>query len=287
MTRSEYSAQYERYLREVEDTIFSSLPATGLVAEAMRYAVTGGKRVRGVAVLAIAELLGGLNDDCRRAAAALECVHAYSLVHDDLPCMDNDDMRRGRPSCHRQFGETTALLAGDGLLTHAFSLIGDMASAEAGRDCARALSAAAGASGMILGQEIDLSPERPQTLAQLDRLHSHKTGDMFAACARLAAAATGRGAHTETLESFMRSIGLVFQIVDDVLDVTSTDEVLGKPVHSDEKNGKVTYLSFMSINECRELAGKLTADAVAALKADFTGCDFLEELANSLAVRVC
>ena len=102
MTRSEYSAQYERYLREVEDTIFSSLPATGLVAEAMRYAVTGGKRVRGVAVLAIAELLGGLNDDCRRAAAALECVHAYSLVHDDLPCMDNDDMRRGRPSCHRQ-----------------------------------------------------------------------------------------------------------------------------------------------------------------------------------------
>lgn len=285
MENKDYQIKYDYYRAEIEKKLSSAVCFDSAVGQAMRYATERGKRVRGVAVLAMCDMLQADREDGLNAAAAIECIHAYSLIHDDLPCMDNDDFRRGLPSCHKKFGETTALLAGDALLTFAFELAAKIENPASSREAAKALAESAGAAGMVLGQELDLSETRPSSVAELDRLHGYKTGKLFECCARLACACAGKG-KVDVLTRFMREIGLVFQIVDDLLDVTSNQEVLGKPINSDQKNGKITYISFITPEECRALALKKTADAVALIERECSGCEFMTAFARSLAARV-
>lgn len=284
---NDFSSKYNEYKALVDSAVSELVEYNSVVGNAMKYSVTGGKRIRGVLVYAFCDFLGGANSNTRLAAAAIECLHAYSLIHDDLPCMDNDDFRRGIPSCHKKYGEYIALLAGDGLLTHAFSLLSMIDNPTASQRAAAALSECGGANGMILGQEIDLCSERPKNISELERLHYHKTGKLFECTAMLACACMASPPSIElALKDFMRELGLVFQIVDDILDVTSTTEILGKPVDSDSKNNKVTYLSFMSIEDCKRLALTKTKDAVDKLEASIGKNDFLSELAFDLARRV-
>lgn len=217
-------------------------------------------------------------------------IHTYSLIHDDLPCMDNDDMRRGRPSNHRAFGEDTALLAGDALLTLAFeTALSEKAvkatSAKAAADAGRILASFAGVSGMVGGQFIDLSIEGKKVEAEtLEKMYGKKTGALLKASCVLGCIAAG--ADDEKLkaaEEFGGKIGLVFQIIDDVLDVVSTPEVLGKPILSDEENEKTTFMSIYGEEKCRQIAKKLTDDAVKAL--DIFGKDESAEL-RELAINL-
>ena len=217
-------------------------------------------------------------------------IHTYSLIHDDLPCMDNDDMRRGRPSNHCAFGEDTALLAGDALLTLAFeTILSEKAvkstSAKAVADAGRILASFAGVSGMVGGQFIDLSIEGKKVEAEtLEKMYGKKTGALLKASCVLGCIAAG--ADDEKLkaaEEFGGKIGFVFQIIDDVLDVVSTPEVLGKPILSDEENEKTTFMSIYGEEKCRQIAKKLTDDAVKAL--DIFGKDESAEL-RELAINL-
>lgn len=287
MTKENFHIKYDDYKKIVDDRLSLLLNFDSEVGQAMRYVALDGKRVRGVLVLATADMLGGYDENCVLAACAIECLHAYSLIHDDMPAMDNDDFRRGQPSCHKKFGEYIALLAGDALQTFAFQLISDIDDAKASRGCCRALAICGGANGMALGQELDLDKNRPSNIEQLNRLHRHKTGKLFECCALLACACKGVEINDAApVVEFMSDIGLAFQIVDDMLDVTSTAEVLGKPICSDQKNGKVTYVSFMSIDECKSRALKITEDAAAKLKKAYSDSDFLSALATDLAARI-
>ena len=222
---------FENYREKVEARLEELLPEceTSRVREAMRYSLLGGKMVRGVFTLAFADMLGGATADTLDAACALEMVHAYSLIHDDLPCMDNGAMRRGKPSCHVKYGEYTALLAGDGLLTDAFGVLSRLSEPAFSAGCTRVLADAAGSDGMIYGQELDLGAENSEkTEKELRELDAHKTGKLFEACALLAEASIAHPAKAAAARDFASQIGFVFQIVDDILDVTANDDELGK-----------------------------------------------------------
>jgi len=220
---------------------------------------------------------------------ALELVHTYSLIHDDLPCMDNDDLRRGKPSCHKAFGESTAMLAGDVLLTEAFNVVANApASPIVSVRAARALGAGAGSHGMVYGQELDLKYEAlAATEEQLRLIHRNKTGALINAAVQMgAAAAQASETQCKELEDYAFGIGLVFQIVDDVLDVTSTAEQLGKPIGSDSENGKTTFVTLYGAEGAMELAKKLNNETCASLHAEFgEKAAFLEQLAKELLVR--
>lgn len=287
-TKEQYSEMInqalETYLYPVND-------GQDIVVDAMRYSVrNGGKRVRPMLVLEFCRVCGGIVEDALPFACALEMIHTYSLIHDDLPCMDDDDMRRGKPSCHKQFGEAYALLAGDGLLTLAFETL-TKAKNIAASDIVRAvqtLSALSGVSGMIGGQVIDLLSEDGEPddalLRRIDRL---KTGALIQASVRLGciAASVTDEKILNAADIYAQSIGLAFQIVDDILDVTSSTEALGKPVGSDEKNDKVTFVKLLGLEKCKALAEDLTKTAVQALD-DLPGdTKFLTDFANALAVR--
>ncbi|MBP6288222.1 MAG: polyprenyl synthetase family protein, partial [Faecalibacterium sp.] len=266
------------------------LPETSEVCRAARYSLLGGgKRIRAVLVLSVCDLLGGDKAAAGQFAAAVEMLHCYSLIHDDLPCMDNDDLRRGRPSCHKAFDEATAMLAGDVLLTEAFEVVANApASAQACVRAARALGAGAGSRGMVYGQELDLKYEAlAATEDQLRLIHRNKTGALINAAVQMGAAAAE--ADTETcrvLEAYAYGLGLVFQIVDDVLDVTSTPEQLGKPIGSDSENGKTTFATLYGVQGAMDLAQKLNAETCAQLHSHFgTKAAFLEQLAQQLLVR--
>ena len=248
----------------------------------------GGKRVRAVLVLAACRLAGGSAEAAADYAAALEMLHCYSLIHDDLPCMDNDDMRRGRPSCHRQFDEATALLAADALVTAAFEAVANAPlPAESRAEAAAVLAKAAGARGMLYGQELDKRFERePAGEAQLLELHRHKTGALILAAVQMGcAAAADAGAVRTPLEQYASEIGLVFQIVDDVLDVTSDAATLGKPIGSDAENGKTTFVSLYGLDGARRLAAQHNDAALAALAPLGEAADFLRQLACGLLER--
>ncbi len=238
---------------------------SGKMAEAMAYAtLDGGKRIRAFLTIEFARLFGACIEDCAYYAAAIEMVHAYSLVHDDLPCMDNDDIRRGKPSCHKAFGEDVALLAGDALLTYAFEICASAPlSAEKNALAVKTLAQCAGAMGMCGGQEIDLLTNCPD-YESLKILHYKKTGGLIAAASLLGYIASPLE-YSEEIADMIReyalSIGLAFQIIDDLLDVRSTTEVLGKPVGSDEKNGKKTVLSYMTEDEADRIAESLSVNA--------------------------
>ena len=290
----EYKAQYEAYLAQASKALDAAcgqfLPETSEVCRAARYSLLGGgKRIRAVLVLSVCDLLGGDKAAAGQFAAAVEMLHCYSLIHDDLPCMDNDDLRRGRPSCHKAFDEATAMLAGDVLLTEAFEVVAHApASAQACVRAARALGAGAGSRGMVYGQELDLKYEAlAATEDQLRLIHRNKTGALINAAVQMGAAAAE--ADTETcrvLEAYAYGLGLVFQIVDDVLDVTSTPEQLGKPIGSDSENGKTTFATLYGVQGAMDLAQKLNAETCAQLHSHFgTKAAFLEQLAQQLLMR--
>ena len=243
-----------------------------VIYEAERYSLlSSGKRVRAALTIESCKMLGGKVEAALPFASAIEMVHTYSLIHDDLPCMDDDDLRRGRPTNHKVFGEAYAVLAGDGLLTDAFGICA--MNPHVTGDCAATavaiLSGAAGSRGMIKGQVIDIYGESHiLSESELVELHMGKTGAMICASVQLGCLAAGYAPNHETtqrLTEFAQKIGLVFQIVDDVLDVTSTNEELGKNIGSDKEKNKTTFLSFFSVDEARRYARALTQEAIECL----------------------
>lgn len=273
----------ETYLADVSD-------GQDIVLEAMRYSVeNGGKRVRPMLTLEFCRVCGKDPSAALPFACALEMVHTYSLIHDDLPCMDNDDFRRGKPSCHKQFGESYALLAGDGLLTLAFETLtrAELPESDICR-AVRTLAACAGIRGMIGGQVLDLlSEESAPDYALLEKIDRLKTGALMEAAVLLGCIAAGVTDETVlcAAQTYAQSIGLAFQIVDDILDVTGNEAELGKPIGSDEKNQKVTFVRLLGLQECQSLADKLTARAVSALTEIPGDTTFLADFAKQLAVR--
>ncbi len=263
------------------------------VFDSMKYSVeNGGKRVRPLLTLLFCDACGGNVLQAVPMATAVEYIHTYSLIHDDLPCMDNDDFRRGKPSNHKVYGEATALLAGDGLLTAAFERISawckaGLYDAEVAVNAIEELSRCAGSRGMIGGQVIDLANEnnpdvKIETLQLLDNL---KTGALIeAACVMGCIVAKADSDKIDAARTFASKIGLAFQIKDDILDVTSTAEKLGKPIGSDAQNGKSTYVGILGIEKCQQLVEELTNDAIKALEA-FPENGALLEYAEYLAKR--
>ena len=284
-----YQQQVENTLQRMMETVFPP-QAGSAVARAAAYSLLGGgKRVRGVLTLAASALVCGDAAPAESYAAALEMLHCYSLIHDDLPCMDNDDFRRGRPSCHKAFGETTALLAGDALLTAAFETL--CRNENGGEKNARAvqlLARAAGPHGMVLGQELDLAAEEtPVDEAGLLLIHTNKTGRLLRAAVGLGAIAAGAsGVQAAALDGYAERIGMVFQIVDDILDVTATSEELGKPIGSDAENNKTTFVTLKGIDAARAEAERLTREACVLLQNTFgESADFLCNYAQKLVER--
>ena len=257
--------------------------------EAMKYSLlSGGKRVRATLVIETCKALGGDASAALPFACAVEMIHTYSLTHDDLPCMDDDDMRRGKPTCHKVFGEAIATLAGDGLLTDAFSVcaMNPHVSGDAAATSVALLSGAAGSFGMVKGQTSDIYGETHRlSEGELVELHLGKTGAMICVSVQLGCLAAGYAPNSEMCEKltvFARNIGLVFQIVDDILDVTSTEEELGKNIGSDKDSNKTTFMTFFSPEEARAYAEKLTEEAVEKLE----GIGGVEGLI-SLAMLLC
>jgi geranylgeranyl pyrophosphate synthase len=258
--------------------------------EAMRYSLqAGGKRLRPVLVLAAAESLGAPAATALPAAVAIECLHTYSLIHDDLPCMDNDDLRRGRPTAHRQFDEATALLAGDALLTHAFALLAESYAAEPvlAHTLIRELAAAAGSRRLIGGQMADLLAEKtPADAAGLEFIHLNKTAAMIEAA--LVMGGCLGGAATPALATFRRAgrhLGLAFQITDDVLDATADSATLGKTAGKDARAGKSTFVQLHGLETSRRLAQEHSAAAKAAFGELAGDTAFLVALVESMASR--
>ena len=259
--------------------------------EACRYSLlAGGKRVRPALTLEFCRLFGGDPQNALPFAAAVEIIHTFSLIHDDLPCMDDDDLRRGRPTSHKVFGEAYALLAGDGLALDAFGIAvsNPTVSPEARVEAVRLLSAAAGTAGMVRGQVADMFGEQNTlTYEELLFLHAHKTGALIRVAAQLGVLAAGFGVDSPEMEAavgYAERIGLAFQVVDDVLDVTSTPEAMGKSVGGDADHHKNTFLSFKTIPEAEAFADALTEEAV-SLVSPYGGSERLIALARYLAVR--
>ncbi|HTK80044.1 MAG TPA: farnesyl diphosphate synthase [Rhizomicrobium sp.] len=279
----------------VETSLDTLLPRPagpeGRVVEAMRYtALGGGKRLRAFLVLETAGVLGLAREEAARVAAAVECVHAYSLIHDDLPAMDDDDLRRGKPTAHRAFDEATAILAGDALLTFAFELTG---SPEAHKDAAvrceliTHLAQAAGYAGMIAGQMIDMAVEgRAPGLPEITRLQSLKTGALIAyPCEAGAILAGASSAARDALKSYGRDLGLAFQIADDLLDAEGTAAETGKKVGKDAERGKATFVSVLGIEQSREQARAVADRAAARLDLFGEKAELLRALARFVVER--
>jgi len=273
----------------LEGLRFSGEPGTARLEEAMRYSLlAGGKRIRPVLALATAEALGRDADDVLAFAAAIEMIHTYSLIHDDLPAMDDDGLRRGQPTCHVAYGEDVAILAGDGLFAEALRLAlteqpGDSASLVA---AVRELTAAAGVDGMVGGQFIDVAGATTPDAAGLRRLHELKTGRLIAASVRCPLLLCNAGGPaTIGLARFAAELGVVFQIVDDILDVTGNNSELGKPSGSDARNGKRTYVSMYGLDRAHELARESHAAARAALGQADGPTERLERIADYILTR--
>lgn len=262
-----------------------------IIYEAMRYSVfAGGKRLRPVLLLSACEAVGGNIEDALPFACAMEMIHTYSLIHDDLPAMDNDDFRRGNPTCHKKFDEGIAVLAGDCLLNYAFEIMLNEAVKNNNLHLTRAakiIGELAGTKGMIVGQVADvISEDKPVSEEMLMYIHNNKTGGLIKA-ALMAGAVIG-GADDETvakLEAVGKDMGIAFQIQDDILDVTSTTEVLGKPVFSDEKNNKTTYVSMFGLEKAKSDYAELSSKTINAIQ-QLENSEFLCEYAKQLVKRI-
>ena len=264
------------------------LPQAGL-AEAMRYSLlAGGKRIRPMLVLEFCRISGGNTEAAMPVACAVEMLHTYSLIHDDLPCMDNDELRRGKPTNHIVYGECTATLAGDTLQAEAFgTILRSELPAERKAACAEILAGAVGLDGMCCGQYLDMLWEgRSLTEQELTEINSRKTGALLAAACQMGVAAAGGTARMlECAGHFGAALGMAFQIRDDMLDVLSTEEELGKPIGSDRQEQKNTYMVLMGREGCEKTIAKLTQFAKQILSEAFEDTAFLQELADALSVR--
>lgn len=283
MTLKEYKVIVEQ---ELDKVFVDNTLAQNIIFESSRYSLlAGGKRLRAIFLLEFCRLFSGSYEKAVPFARAIEMIHAYSLIHDDLPCMDNDDFRRGKPTNHKVYGEAMALLAGDNLLNGAYEIM--LEESIKGPEYAKAgftMARAAGGYGMIGGQVLDIK-EGVKTEEELRLMVSLKTGRLFyAAC--MAGAILG-GADEEQLkkvESYAENLGLAFQIADDILDVTGDFEKLGKPINSDEENEKYTFVSVYGLEKAKEKVYELTDIAVKAV-ADIEGSELVADIANSLRDR--
>ena len=293
MTHEEYKQQLTAWAGLTEKRLAALcdeyLPQQSELGQAARYSLLGGgKRVRAVLTLAACQLAGADAADALDYACALEMLHCYSLIHDDMPCMDNDDYRRGRLSCHKQYGEATALLAADALVTAAFEAVANAPTHPQSRVQAAAhLAKAAGARGMLYGQELEKHYETVHASeSELLELHAHKTRALNIAGVDLGCdAAQADDALCTALQHYAAELGLVFQIVDDILDVTATTEELGKPVGSDAENDKTTFITLYGLEGARSLAKQHNDAALAALADLGPEADFLREMAVELLTR--
>jgi geranylgeranyl diphosphate synthase type II len=291
MLPEEFEREYESCRALLEERLgrfFCAEPMSRL-SEAMRYSLlAGGKRIRPVIVLQFAKAAGGDVEKALPAACAVEMLHTYSLIHDDLPCMDDDDLRRGKPTNHIVYGECLATLAGDALQAEAFgALLQSELPADTVVSMARVLSKAAGLGGICLGQMLDMESEgKKLTLDELTAVHKYKTASLLVASAQLGVMAAGGGAgQLRAAEEYAWHLGLAFQVRDDILDHIGTTQVLGKPAGSDEANDKTTFLSLMSLHDAVHIVSDQTHYAIAALHNNFENKGFLEALAIKLEER--
>jgi geranylgeranyl diphosphate synthase type II len=288
--------QLAGYAKEVEAVLAACLEGKDVppvLLPAMQYSLmAGGKRLRPVLCAVWAEMLGRARGEVLQFASGLELIHTYSLIHDDLPAMDDDDLRRGMPSNHKKFGEATAILAGDGLLTEAFSLMLETClppdlTARAAAEVARG----AGPSGMVGGQAVDMDftgRSAQVSLVELRAMHAMKTGALITAACVSGAILSGKGDEdVARARAYGQNVGVAFQIADDILDVIGDQELLGKPVGSDEQSGKSTYPALVGLDESRRLADEAVDAALSAL-APYSGpqAEFLSALARYIVERV-
>ena len=292
-----YQSKQDLVNRELR-RLFAGKKIPRRLRQAASYSLNaGGKRLRSVLCLMVDDVLSakfddGHHADVLRLALSLECIHTYSLIHDDLPSMDDDDLRRGQPTCHIQYDEATAILAGDSLLTFAFELYGGLEkvkSLEGLKKLILTISRAAGAEGMAGGQMLDVEADggpsgTPMKLAELRKIHTLKTGALIKAAVLLPV--HYRQQHAGPFESYADSIGIAFQIVDDILDVTSTSEVLGKPAGSDVQNQRATYVSILGLEEAQKHALKTRDKAIKALSLIKKDTRYLRSLADYIVERI-
>ena len=289
-----FNELWQKRIDLIEDEILLELNRTKSInqtlMDAMKYSLTsGGKRLRPILLMAAADAINGNGSKFVTTASAIEMIHTYSLIHDDLPAMDNDDYRRGKPTCHKVYGEAMAILAGDGLLTLAFEVI----LRQRGVSHAAILfvideiSQAIGTNGMVGGQAIDLLSEGKKIdLETLKKMHIGKTGALFKAAIRSGAIlSSASGEQLQALTKYAESFGLAFQITDDILDVIGDEKTFGKPIGSDERNQKSTYVTLTSLEEAKKLAAEATNDAIEALSIFGEEANFLRELVKYLLNR--
>lgn len=277
----------EGYLKE---RFMGRVPRADLY-DAMNYSLlSGGKRLRPALSIAVCRMCGGDVNAVLPFACAVEMVHTYSLIHDDLPCMDDDDLRRGRPTNHKVYGEATAVLAGDALLTAAFETIaehGTSVSADRALAASACLGRAAGSRGMVGGQVLDMAGEgHALSLSEVEELQKLKTGALISAAAEIGCIVAGGGeSECAAVRRYAQNLGLAFQIQDDILDVTGDEATLGKPIGSDAESEKTTFVTLKGIDACRELVQEKTNHAKAALSENFRDADYLCALADYLVGR--
>ena len=286
--------QWNERIKLIEAALLKELGAeTALVprlAESMEYSLmAGGKRLRPILVMAAADAVGARGTDFVQAACGIEMIHTYSLIHDDLPAMDNDDYRRGKLTNHKVFGEALAILAGDALLTQAFEVIlrQQGVPAQVLLEVLREMSIAAGPNGMVGGQVIDMLSEGKRiSMEELRKMHMGKTGALFRAAIRSGAILGGASeAKLAALTTYADCFGLAFQITDDILDVVGDEAVIGKPVCSDERNEKSTYVTLTSLDEAKKLAADTVQQALEALEIFGDEAKFLRDLVKMLLER--
>ena len=284
---------FKRRIAVINEALDNLLPTENIqpsqLHSAMRYSIfAGGKRVRPILFMAACEALGEDWQPLMPFACALEMIHTYSLIHDDLPCMDNDDLRRGRPTCHKVYSESTALLAGDALLTQAFNVLAEL-KAQPLRivKVIGLLGTSAGSLGMVGGQVLDLESENKHILPELMKtIHSKKTGALFNVS--VVSAAILSGADNEKLHAlhcYAENIGVAFQIVDDILDVVGDEKLIGKPVGSDERNQKATYPALFGLEKSRELAEEAITNALEAISIFNKKAEALQSIAKFILSR--
>ncbi len=290
----DYELQLRTYIGLIEDYLnlaFSRRTPRADLYDAMNYSLlSGGKRLRPILTLAVCDMCGGDLSTALPFACAVEMVHTYSLIHDDLPCMDDDDLRRGRPSNHKVYGEATAVLAGDALLTGAFETIaehGTPLTAERALQVLTCLSKAAGARGMVGGQVLDMAGEgHALALSEVEELQKFKTGALISAAAEIGCIVAGGGEEEcSAVSRYARNLGLAFQIQDDILDVVGDENTLGKRIGSDAQSEKTTFVTLKGVDACRTLVAERTDHAKAALRENFQDSGFLCWLSDRLVGR--
>ena len=289
---NQFLKQYEQYKSYIDDRLNILIEEIdeSEVVKAMKYSLNiGGKRIRPIFVLAFCELCEGSVDEALDIACAIEMIHTYSLIHDDLPCMDDDDLRRKKPSCHVKFGQATALLAGDALLTLAFDIISNSKIKDSDKiKIIKILSKAVGYRGMILGQDLDINLDDKLDLKTLNKIHNLKTGQLIKASTITGCVISNSSEiQIEAAQVYGQKVGLAFQIKDDILDIIGNEEIVGKPIFSDKNNKKVTYVNLIGIENCEKKVNELSIEAINILNSSFSDSDkdFIIDLTNFLLNR--